>query len=167
MSKLTNEAKTVCCVQYGKWLTPSSHLCPNKHRDNFTQCVHLLAQVSAATAASDPKIVHNMSVAQFYATEQRQYTVFQESIDKLLPQIKEAQQQSTSASHASDNEFGSAAGPTDAQFNITDMTLSHAHFNRAVVLFHLRQPKAALRILSALQPHMSEMGSFFKEFVCS
>lgn len=95
--------------------------------------------------AVDPKVVHNVAVAQFYASHRREYDAFQASIDALLPAVK---QQPTAA--CTDDTDGSA-------LVIDDTALLYVHFNRAVVLFHLRQPKAALRILSALMVHLADM----------
>lgn len=81
-------------------------------------------------------------MAQFYASSKRQYANFQASIDAMLPPAKSAD---------------STANEGTEPLQIADTSLLHVHFNRAVVLFHLRQPKAALRILVALMPLLDEM----------
>lgn len=89
--------------------------------------------------------MHNVAVAQFYASHRRQYATFQTGIDALLPVAK--QQPTTTNGDAT-------AG---SELVIDDTALLYVHFNRAVVLFHLRQPKAALRILSAMMVHLADM----------
>lgn len=95
--------------------------------------------------------MHNLAVAQFYAGHQRQYVAFQASIDALLPDANKEQLPHVDA--AGSSNVGSEQTPA----LIGDTSLLHVHFNRAVVLFHQRQPKAALRILSALMVHLADM----------
>lgn len=48
--------------------------------------------------------------------------------------------------------------PSDEPIQIKDPTHWIPSFNKALVLFNLRQPQASLKILLALMPHLNKMG---------
>lgn len=48
-------------------------------------------------------------------------------------------------------------------FEIKDINQTIAYYNKALVMFHLRQPKAALKIMLAVMKHIDQLGNSLKQ----
>lgn len=83
--------------------------------------------------------MQNKAVAKFYKNELRNYEKFRRSLNELI---------------------GDTKSDSDEEIEIKDIAILVPLFNKAILLFQLRQPMAALKIISVLLKHLDLVDAF-------
>lgn len=77
-------------------------------------------------------MLHNKAVVEFYKNDFKKFEQFHRQLNEIIGRTLEDEE----------------------QVEIKDFSLVTAYFNKAIILYHLRQPQAALRISLALLKHI-------------
>lgn len=85
-----------------------------------------------SVTGSSTKLLHNKAVVEFYKSDFKKYEHFQRQLNEIIGRTLEDEE----------------------QVEVKDLSLVAAYFNKAIMLYQLRQPQAALRISLALLKHV-------------
>lgn len=111
--------------------------------------------------SGNPKIIHNKSVAEFYKSDFKKYDQFHTILNQIVGKVNRELHYSNRyyivyfQQHFSIQYQKMPEGET---FEIKDINSTIAFYNKALVMFHLRQPKAALKIMLAIMKHIDQLG---------
>lgn len=100
--------------------------------ENYESCLGNLSKIKP-TKETERKILHNKVVVEFYRNGFKNYNEFRKNLDEIIGEMPNLSVQA---------------------FDIKDLSLAIPLFNKAVVLFQLRQSHAALKIILVLLKHL-------------
>lgn len=101
-------------------------------RKDFDGCLQNLSKLESSFGCST-KLMLNKAVAEFYKNEFRNYEKFRKNLNELIGDIR---------------------SDSDEIIEIKDIAILVPLFNKAILLFQLRQPMAALKIILVLIHHL-------------
>lgn len=99
---------------------------------DYESCLEKLAKIKPKKEI-ERKILHNKAVVEFYRDDLNNYNEFLKCLDEIIGEMPNLSVQA---------------------FDIKDLSLAIPLFNKAVVLFQLRQSQAALKIVLVLLKHL-------------
>lgn len=105
---------------------------PSFFSKNFNECLQNLIKLEATFGCST-KLMQNKAVAEFYKSDFKRYEKFRQSLNELI---------------------GDVSADSDEVIEIKDIANLVPLFNKAILLFQLRQPMAALKIILVLLKHL-------------
>lgn len=105
---------------------------------NYDGCLQNLTKLESTFGCST-KLMQNKAVATFYKNDLRNYEKFRRSLNELVGDIR---------------------SDSDETIEIKDIAILVPLFNKAILLFQLRQPMAALKIILVLLKHLDLVDSY-------
>lgn len=103
--------------------------------DDYDSCLENLSKIKP-TKEIERKILHNKAVVEFYRNGLKNYNEFRKCLDDIIGELPNLSVQA---------------------FDFKDLSLAIPLYNKAVVLFQLRQPHAALKIILVLLKHLDAL----------
>lgn len=100
--------------------------------ENYDSCLEKLSKIKP-TKETEKRILHNKAVVEFYRSGFKSYHEFRKNLDDIIGEIPNISIQA---------------------FDIKDLSLALPLFNKAIVLFQLRQCVASLKIVLVLLKHL-------------
>lgn len=100
--------------------------------NNYGICLQSLAKLEIAFGSST-KIMQNKAVAEFFKSDFKRYEQFRQRLNELI---------------------GDVSSNNDDVIDIKDIAILIPLFNKSILLYQLRQPLAALKILLVLLRHL-------------
>lgn len=100
--------------------------------ENYESCLEKLSKIKP-TKEIEKKILHNKAVVEFYRSGFKSFHEFRKTLDDIIGEIPNISIQA---------------------FDIKDLSLALPLFNKAIVLFQLRQSVASLKIVLVLLKHL-------------
>lgn len=100
--------------------------------ENYELCLENLSKMKL-TKDAVKKILHNKAVVNFYRSGLKNYNEFRKELDDIIGEMPNLSIQA---------------------FDIKDLSIAIPLFNKAIILFQLRQPLAALKIVLVLLKHL-------------
>lgn len=113
-------------------------------RKQFTSCCNIMNKLMALRGG-DPRVVHNKAVADFCLSGSQSTDEFRQSLASVCQMA-----------HVN----------LDSGESLEDVDHSVLFYNQAIILYHLRQYKAALAILDKLFPFIDPLNSSGDESLC-
>lgn len=105
-------------------------------RAEYPQCLQTLVKLQK-TQDSNPKVIHNRAVAEFYISDLRRYDLFRKTMIQITELVGEIH-----------------------TVNVKHPELAAAYVNQAIVLYHFRQPLGALKIMLAVMAHFDQLDDY-------
>ncbi|ESO98211.1 hypothetical protein LOTGIDRAFT_114420 [Lottia gigantea] len=102
-------------------------------KKNYAACVSNMSKL-ASQRSTDPKVVHNKGVAEFYNSQMKNKDDFQKSLQNVCRMMS-----------------------SDVNDTLEDVDQAVIFYNQAVLLYHLRQYKAALNIMDKIAPVLEHL----------
>lgn len=115
------------CIQFMPFVYDISNF-----SQNYESCLEKLSKIKPMKDA-EKKILHNKTVVEFYRSGCKSFNEFRKSLDDIIGEMPNMSIQA---------------------FDIKDLSLALPLYNKAVVLFQLRQSLASLKIVLVLLRHL-------------
>ncbi|XP_058815809.1 CCR4-NOT transcription complex subunit 10 [Topomyia yanbarensis] len=103
---------------------------------DYPSCLQTLHKLQKSQE-SNPKVIHNRAVAEFYISDLRRYDQFRKTMAQITELVGEIQ-----------------------SVDVKHPELAAAYVNQAMVLYHFKQPLAALKIMLAVMNHFDQLDDY-------
>nr|XP_019549344.2 CCR4-NOT transcription complex subunit 10 [Aedes albopictus] len=103
---------------------------------DYASCLQTLLKLQK-TQDSNPKVIHNRAVAEFYLSDLRKYDHFRKTMVQITELVGEIH-----------------------SVEVKQPELAAAYVNQAMILYHFRQPLAALKIMMAVMGHFEQLDDY-------
>ncbi|XP_058451693.1 CCR4-NOT transcription complex subunit 10 [Malaya genurostris] len=103
---------------------------------DYSSCLQTLLKLQKSQE-SNPKVIHNRAVAEFYMSDLRRYDQFRKTMVQITELVGEIQ-----------------------SVNVKHPELAAAYVNQAMILYHFKQPLAALKIILAVMSHFDQLDDY-------
>lgn len=118
----------------------------------------------------DPCIIHNKAVAEFYKSDFKNYEQFHKVLNQLIGKVGLKQYYDDVTVYSAVKQVlksislvfvieSKAADSNNHEFE--NIKMATVYFNKAVLLFQMRQHQAALKIMFAVMKHIDKLGWYF------
>ncbi|XP_037027888.1 CCR4-NOT transcription complex subunit 10 [Bradysia coprophila] len=131
MKMTDTDSKTTCISEHDRALTVNA--LEEFNNNNYGTCIQNLVELESSIGV-DPCIIHNKAVAEFYKSDFKNYEQFHKVLNQLI---------------------GKAADSNNYEFE--NVKMATVYFNKAVLLFQMRQHQAALKIMFAVMKHIDKL----------